>query len=155
MCIIDEVSIVIQFINKKVFLNFLLYFLSNPILQDLQNKYFKLPMLSCPVINISIPYTYRVLQVVVFIQFRIWWFQKEFDLNILNISNVSYKCVVPGGAGVAMALPEFGRSTRRGRLCPPHYYWHSQIFIPSASYGPEIMQKNSWWKYVILLLLIH
>ena len=38
-----------------------------------------------------------------------------------------------------MAPPDFGRSvnpisTRRGRLCPPHYYWHPRIFIPS--YGP-------------------
>ena len=37
--------------------------------------------------------------------------------------------VVPGGAGSAMAPLDFGRSvnrisTRRGRLCPSHYYWH-------------------------------
>ena len=158
MCIIDEVSIVIQFINKKVFLNFLLYFLSNPILQNEQNKYFKLPMLSCPVINFSIPYTYRVLQVVVFIQFRIWWFQKKFDLNILNISNVSYKCVVPGGAGVAMALPDFGRSvnpiSRFSYLRLPtalkscrktvdenmsyFYYWYIRLFRLKNFMNPQI-----------------
>ena len=38
-----------------------------------------------------------------------------------------------------MAPPDFGRSvkpisTRRGRLCPLHYYWHPWIFKPS--YGP-------------------
>ena len=39
----------------------------------------------------------------------------------------------------AMAPPDLGRSvnpisTRRGRLCPPHYYWHPWIF--RLSYGP-------------------
>ena len=46
--------------------------------------------------------------------------------------------VVPGGAGSAMALPDFSISvnhisTRRGRLCQPHYYWHHRIFRPSYS----------------------
>ena len=115
-------------------------------------------MLSCPVINFSIPYTYRVLQVVVFIQFRIWWFQKEFDLNILNISNVSYKCVVPGGAVVAMALPEFGRSvnpiSRFSYLRLPtalkscrktvdenmsyFYYWYIRLFRLKNFMNPQI-----------------
>ena len=26
------------------------------------------------------------------------------------------------------------KSTLRGRLCPPHYYWHSRIF--KSPYGP-------------------
>ena len=30
-------------------------------------------------------------------------------------------------------------STRRGRLCPPHYYWYPEIFIPS--YGPEYISS--------------
>ena len=54
--------------------------------------------------------------------------------------------VVPGGAGGGMAPPDFGRSvnpisTRRGRLCPPYYYWHPQIFRPS--YGPGLEEKTS------------
>ena len=40
----------------------------------------------------------------------------------------------------------FGRSvnpilTRRGRLCPPNYYWHPRIFRPS--YGPAEWMKNA------------
>ena len=65
------------------------------------------------------------------------------DLNIGGGRNSSSllqsRGVVPGGAGGATALPDFSRSvnpisTRRGRLCPPHYYWHPRIFRPS--YGP-------------------
>ena len=65
------------------------------------------------------------------------------DLNIGGGRNSSSllqsRGVVPGGAGGAMALPDFSRSvnpisTRRGRLCPPHYNWHPRIFRPS--YGP-------------------
>ena len=49
--------------------------------------------------------------------------------------------VVPGCAGCAMAHPDFGRSvnpisTSGNRLCPPNYYWHTQIFRPSD--GPAI-----------------
>ena len=49
--------------------------------------------------------------------------------------------VVPGGAGGAMAHPDFDRSvdpisTRGDRLCPPNYYWHPRIFRPSD--GPEL-----------------
>ena len=53
-----------------------------------------------------------------------------------------YRPVVPGCAGCAMAHPDFGRSvnpisTRGGdRLCPPNYYWHTQIFRPSD--GPAV-----------------
>ena len=49
--------------------------------------------------------------------------------------------VVPGGAGGAMAPPDFGRSvnpisTKGGRLCPPNNtYWHPRIFRPFD--GPE------------------
>ena len=32
-------------------------------------------------------------------------------------------------------------SIRRGRLCPPHYYWHPRIFRPS--YGPVRIIKRS------------
>ena len=52
-----------------------------------------------------------------------------------------FRGVVPGGAGGAMAPPDFGRSvnpisTRGDRLCPPNYYWHPRIFRPSD--GPVI-----------------
>ena len=41
-----------------------------------------------------------------------------------------------------MAHPDFDRSvnpisTRGGRLCPPNYYWHTQIFRPPD--GPVII----------------
>jgi hypothetical protein len=44
--------------------------------------------------------------------------------------------VVPGCARCAVAHPDFGRSvnpiSKKGdRLCPPNYYWHTQIFRPS------------------------
>ena len=50
--------------------------------------------------------------------------------------------VVPGFAGCAMAHPDFDRSvnpisTRGDRLCPPNYYWHTQIFRPSD--GPDML----------------
>ena len=46
------------------------------------------------------------------------------------------KPVVPGCAGCAMAHPDFDRSvgpisTKGDRLCPPNYYWHTQMFRPS------------------------
>ena len=49
---------------------------------------------------------------------------------------VSYRPVVPGCAGCAMAHPDFGISvnpisTRGGRVCPPNYYWHTRVFRPS------------------------
>ena len=55
---------------------------------------------------------------------------------------MSYKCVVPGGAGVAMAPPVFGRSinpisTWGDRLCPPNYYLHLRIFRPSDGPGTK------------------
>ena len=55
-----------------------------------------------------------------------------------------YRPVVPGCAGCAMAHPDFGRSvnpisTRGDRLCPPNYYWHTQIFRPSD--GPAVLIK--------------
>ena len=48
--------------------------------------------------------------------------------------------VVPGCAGCAMVHPDFGRSvnpisTRGYKLCPPNYYWHTQIFRPSDGPG--------------------
>ena len=54
-----------------------------------------------------------------------------------------YRDVVLGGAGGAMAHPDFSRSvnpisTRRGRLCPTLYYWHPRIF--RLSYGPDIKE---------------
>ena len=56
-----------------------------------------------------------------------------------------YRGVVPGGAGGAMAPPDFGRSvnpisTRGDRLCPPNYYWHPRIFRPSD--GP--VNRHNW-----------
>ena len=35
--------------------------------------------------------------------------------------------------------------TRRGRLCPPHYYWHPRIFRPS--YSPGIYSPLLTWFY--------
>ena len=57
-----------------------------------------------------------------------------------------FRPVVPGGAGGAMAPPDFGRSvnpilTRRGRLCPPHYYCHPRIF--RLSYGPVLAKSTT------------
>ena len=57
--------------------------------------------------------------------------------------------VVPGGAGSAMAHPDFGRSvnpisTRGYRLCSPNYYWHPRIFRPSD--GPDDCIKSSMGK---------
>ena len=53
-----------------------------------------------------------------------------------SVCIMSHRPVIPAGAGGAMAPPDFGRSvnpisTRRGRLCPLHYYWHPGIFRPS------------------------
>ena len=31
-------------------------------------------------------------------------------------------------------------STKKGRLCPPHYYWHPQIFRPS--YDPDQVENS-------------
>ena len=54
--------------------------------------------------------------------------------------------VVPRCAGCAMAHPDFGRSvnpisTRDHRLCPPNYYWHTEIFRPSDGpfWSPQIV----------------
>ena len=46
----------------------------------------------------------------------------------------------PGVQGLPRHPPDFGRSvnpisTRKDRLCPPHYYCHPRIFRPS--YGPD------------------
>ena len=54
--------------------------------------------------------------------------------------------VVPGGAGSAMAPPDFGRSvnpisTRGDRLCPPNYYCHPRVFRPSN--GPVKVCKKA------------
>ena len=59
---------------------------------------------------------------------------------VINALTPNLRPVVPGCAGCAMAHPDFGRSvnaisTRGYRLCPPNYYWHTQIFRPSD--GPE------------------
>jgi hypothetical protein len=56
------------------------------------------------------------------------------------IPKLKCRTVVPGCAWCAMAHPDFGRSvnpmsTRGDRVCPPKYYWHTQIF--RASDGPE------------------
>ena len=48
--------------------------------------------------------------------------------------------VVPGGAGGAMAPPDFGRTVNpistRGQIMPLKYYWHLRLFRPSD--GPEV-----------------
>ena len=59
---------------------------------------------------------------------------------ILDFADYVSRPVVPGCVGCAMAHPDFGRSvnpisTRRDRLCPHDYYWHTRIFRPSD--GPE------------------
>ena len=64
--------------------------------------------------------------------------------------------VVPGGAGGAMAPPDFGRSvnsisTRGDRLCPPNYYLHPRIFIPSD--GPVLLKRGAVWSVLFCLLL--
>ena len=61
--------------------------------------------------------------------------QQSHNLNVRGnqkgLFNLSQACivraVVSGGAGGALALPEFGSSlnpipARGGRLCPPHYW---------------------------------
>ena len=58
--------------------------------------------------------------------------------------------VIPGCARRVMAHPDFGRSvnpisTRRDRLFPPSYYWHTQIFRPSD--GPERYLFSSTERY--------
>ena len=64
------------------------------------------------------------------------------SVNTLFPCGFRVRPVIPRGAGGAMTprLPYFGSFfnpilTRRGRLYPPHYYWHPRIFRPS--YGPE------------------
>ena len=63
-----------------------------------------------------------------------------------------YRPVVPGCAGCAMAHPIFRRSdnpisTRGDRLCPPNYYWHTQIFRPSD--GPAYDFSQILWAKTI------
>ena len=71
-------------------------------------------------------------------------FSHKSFLLVINVNEIRYSMlcrpVIPWGAEGAMAPPDFGRpvnpiSTRRGRLCPPHYYRHPRIFRPS--YGPD------------------
>ena len=59
-----------------------------------------------------------------------------------NLCAKSHICrpVVPGCRCAGCAMADFGRSvnpisTRGDRLCPPSYYWHTQIFRPSD--GPD------------------
>ena len=64
-----------------------------------------------------------------------YWKVASSKTNCLEAHRLS-RPVVPGCAGCAMAHPEFGKSvnpisTRGNRLCPPNYYWHTQIFRPS------------------------
>ena len=63
-----------------------------------------------------------------------------------------FRAVISGGAEGTLAPPEFRSSvnpslSRRGRLCPPHYYLTLLIFRPS--YGPEnmlsvMLMAKSW-----------
>ena len=53
-----------------------------------------------------------------------------------------YRPVIHGGAGGAMAPPDFGRSVNPisisgDRLCPPNYYWHPWMYRPSD--GPAVL----------------
>ena len=55
-----------------------------------------------------------------------------------NILPAKIRAVVSGGAGGALAPPEFGNSvhpipTREGRLCPTHYWQHPQTRKPNDS----------------------
>ena len=65
----------------------------------------------------------------------------KFWTEVLNLGRATItRPVVPRCAGCAMAHPDFGRSvnpisTRGDGLCPPIYYWHTQIFRPSD--GPD------------------
>ena len=57
----------------------------------------------------------------------------------------------------SLGVPDFGRSvnpisTRRGRLCPPHYYWQPRIFRPS--YGPAYY-VNSNGRVQLWISLFH
>ena len=66
------------------------------------------------------------------------WFNR-IEKPKIGGASVTRRSVVPGGARGAIAPPDFGRSdnpisTRRGRLCPLHYYWHHRICRPS--WGP-------------------
>ena len=75
------------------------------------------------------------------------------------------RLVVPGCAGCAMAHPDFGRSvnpisTRGNRLCPPNYYWHTQIFRTSD--GPDVTLLTLfppylfiWHPRVVIIVIIH
>ena len=64
----------------------------------------------------------------------------SFSKNVVVTPVHTYRPVAPGCAGCAMAHPDFGRSVnpisiRGDRLCPPNYYWHTQIFRPSDGPG--------------------
>ena len=61
------------------------------------------------------------------------------------LMSVTIKLCRPVVPGCAMAHPIFRRSvnpisTRGDRLCPPNYYWHTQIFRPSD--GPANTGKT-------------
>ena len=72
---------------------------------------------SFPVQTGSKPYTMEDLE-----QFSL---EEKVDLGNLVLFPPEYRGVVPGGAGGAMAPPDFDRSvnpisTKGGRLCPPN-----------------------------------
>ena len=53
--------------------------------------------------------------------------------------------LVPLAPLASMAPPILGRSvnpipSKKGRFCPPHYYWHSQLFSPSGISASSINQ---------------
>ena len=60
-------------------------------------------------------------------------------------STALYRGVVIGGAGGAMAPPDFGRSvnpisTRGDRLSPSNYYWHPRISRPFNGPALQLMK---------------
>ena len=71
---------------------------------------------------------------------NVWWIKSN-QLNDFTSHIVRAVSRGAGGAWGTMTPPDFARSvntisTRGDRLCPPNYYWHTQIFRPSD--GPEI-----------------
>ena len=65
----------------------------------------------------------------------IWWWYYIFEMK-------SYYMTFILADQLTLSQP----GARRGRLCPPQYYWHPRIFRPS--YGPELL-TYLWGKNLI------
>ena len=88
------------------------------------------------------------------IQGRYLFFFKAHGPVFYHVWHSPCRPVVPGCAGCAMAHPDFGGSidpisTRGDSLCPPNYYWHTQIFRPSD--GPGMSRI---WIYILVEKII-